>query len=250
MAARIMLINPLGVDIFDDITVEIVTPHLAAGTDLACTSLGDDAPRTPFLAPLHQIREPLVRRALAAQRDGFDVVAVSCSGDPCVAEVRAALDVPVVGALEAGCLTGRPLGKMAFMQRRLSEPYPSIMPTQRGSDWLVDKLAGYGLGRDDITVRPVRVPGHPDPDTVAAMADRDPDGLRELILTAMERAALEDGVAEGLAAAERDGARSLYFNCTFWGGLLTPVSAKVPVTVLDPLVTVARYAEYAAAVAA
>jgi Asp/Glu/hydantoin racemase len=246
MSKKILLINPLGVDIFDQITVDIVAPHLADDTEVDCVSLGSDAPPTPFLAPLDQILEPLTRKVVGAKAQGYDAVAISCSGDPGLQQVRAASELPVTGALEAACLAAGDR-KTVFLQRRLPDPYPSIMPTQRGSEWLYEKIAGYGLGEETVKVRPVPIAGHPDPETVARMAVSDPDGLRELILGAMESAALGPGIAQSLAAQTEDGAAALYFNCTFWGGLLDPVADKVSVPVLDPLIVVARHAEALAA---
>lgn len=248
MGQRIMLINPLGVDIFDRITVEIVAPHLDSNTDVVCTSLGRDAPPTPFLAPLDQIRKPLIATALQAERDGFDAVAISCSGDPCLDDVRAALSIPAVGALESACVNARALGPISFLQRRLPEPYPSLMPTQRNSQWLLDKIAGYGVTSSPDDVRTVRVTEHPDPEAVAELAVSDPDGLREIILEAMHQAVSTDGVA-AVRSASAAGARAAYFNCTFWGGLLDEVSAQVDIAVLDPLVVVAKQAETVAVIA-
>jgi Asp/Glu/hydantoin racemase len=64
-----------------------------------CTGAGPSEIRTTHDA---RAAAPFVVQAVAdAARDGFDAVIVDCTADPGVAEARATVDIPVVGAGEA-----------------------------------------------------------------------------------------------------------------------------------------------------
>lgn len=250
MTRRLLLLNPIGIDIMDQLTIDVVAPHLMADTELECRSLGGPGvPASPFLAPAQTYTNQLLAQVVNAGEEGFDAIALCCAGDPALTLAKSISKIPIVGANEAACATARTLGPVAFMQRRLPEAFAAQMPTQRNNVWLRRLVASYGMADTDIMFHAVDVPDHPSPALTRELASSDPATLRELVLTSMESAALATGVEQSLAAAAA-GARSVYFNCTFWGGLLGGVAAQVPVNILDPLIVTAKFAEHLAVVAA
>lgn len=247
MAKRILLINPIGVDIFDQLTVDLVSPDLREDTTVECRSL-TGTPRTPFLVAPHLYHDTLIGMVAGAADEGFDAVGISCCGDPALAACKSVSRVPVTAPFEAMSAVSRSLGPFAVLQRKLPPAFAAAMPTQRDSHWIVAMLRGYGVSDGDVTYRKVEVADHPDPEETARLAAEDPDLLRERILAAMRTAAVTPGLEEVRAAAEA-GATSAFFACTFWGGLLDEVRARAPIPVLDPLTVVAKYTEFLATVA-
>jgi Asp/Glu/hydantoin racemase len=249
MSLRMLLINPLGTEIFDQITVDLVRPHLSPDTDVVCRSLGDAVPRTPYLAPASAYHDPLVGAVRAAADEGFDVVGISCCGDPALQDCKAASRIPVTAPIEAMAATSHALGPVCVVQRKLPPAFAAEMPTQRDGGWLRELVRSYGVADSQVSFRDVLVDEHPSPEVVADMVIRDPDGLRELILDAMARCADGSGAEVARDAAADGTSTSVFFACTFWGGLLDGVRNAAPITVLDPLVVVAKYAEYLGVVA-
>ncbi len=250
MSRRILLINPIGIDIMDAVTLEVVAPAMLPDTELECRSLGGPGiPPSPFLAPAQTYTNQLLAMVAGAADEGFDAVALCCSGDPALSLAKSISPVPIVGANEAACATARTIGKVAFLQRRLPSSFVERMPTQRNDHWLRRLVASYGMPDIDVDIRPVPIPDHPSHADTMALAESDPIRLRDLVLDAMERAALTTGLEQAKAAVA-DGAKAVYFNCTFWGGLLGPVAEQItPGLVLDPLVVAAKYAEHLAVLA-
>src|SRR5690625_90556 len=205
MTRRILLINPIGTDIMDDLTVEVVSPALMPDTAVVCRSLGGPGvPPSPFLAPAATYTNQLLAMVAGAAEEGFDAVAVCCAGDPALSLAKSVASVPVVGANEAACRTASALGgRVTFLQRRLPESFVARMPTQRNDHWLRALAASYGLAPHDIDVKPVPVPDHPSHAATMALAERDPEKLRTVVLEAMRTAALTGGVEAIDAAVER-----------------------------------------------
>ena len=248
MGVRMLLINPLGTDMFDGITVDLVQPHLAADTEVVCRSLAGGVPRTPFLAPPASYHDPLVGAVAAAAGEGFDVVGISCCGDPALADCKAASRIPVTAPMEATAAASTALGPVCIVQRKLPAVYAERMPTQRDNTWMRDMMRGYGMPDERVDFRQVPVSEHPSPEEVTDMVERDPDGLRERILEAMAHAVDGPGIELTGQIAADGRASSVFFACTFWGGLLDNVRASTSLNVIDPLLVVAKYAEYLAVV--
>jgi len=153
MGVRMLLINPLGTDMFDGITVDLVQPHLAADTEVVCRSLAGGVPRTPFLAPPASYHDPLVGAVAAAADEGFDVVGISCCGDPALADCRAASRIPVTAPMEATAAASTALGPVCIVQRKLPAVYAERMPTQRDNTWMRDMMRRYGMPDERVDFR-------------------------------------------------------------------------------------------------
>jgi Asp/Glu/hydantoin racemase len=120
---------------------------------------GDDI-RHVALQHLHSMQ--FLAAARRAERDGFDAYAISTLPDPALAEIRAAVGIPVVGygesAMLASCLLGRRFGVLVFIDE--------LAPL------LADNVARYGLAERFAGARHV---GFRFNDVLAAFAD--PAGL-------------------------------------------------------------------------
>ena len=248
MAKSILLINPLGTDMLDQITVDIVKPHLAPDTEVICRSLGETVPTGPYRSSPEQHYNQLIAMVRGAGSGGFDAVGISCCGDPALRECKQVSSVPVTGALEAMCVGARVFAPVCIMQRYLPSPSWRTVPTQKGVDWMRRNVESYGLADDLVSFRTVSVDEHPDKETLDRLSVEDPDQARNLLLGAMEKAALGSGLEQSLLA-QADGAASVYFACTFWGGQLEPLKQELDINVLDPLLVVAKYTEFLATVA-
>jgi Asp/Glu/hydantoin racemase len=249
MALKILLINPLGTDMFDQLTVDVVQAHLASDTEVVCRSLGGEVPNTPYLCSPSIYHDPLVRAVQVASSQGFDAVGISCCGDPALGDCKDASAIPVTAPVEAVCATTRARGPLCIVQRKLGPAFESLMPTQRNSDWIRGLVRSYGLEDGMVSIRQVPIAGHPSPEQSSELATSDPDRLRNLILEAMAKAADGPGVEQVQLAAQQDASSGAFFNCTFWGGLLETVRKASSIPIHDPLVVVAKYTEFLAGVA-
>lgn len=246
MTRRILLVNPLGTDMVDELTVDLVRPHLAADTHVECWSLGDTVPPSPYRSSPEQHYNQLIGLVRNASEE-FDAIGISCCGDPALRECRQVSKVPVTGALEAMCRTAANFTPVTIMQRFLPNESWRAVPTQKGLGWMRDNVTSYGLTADAVAYKTVVVDGHPEKDTLDRLSVEDPAQARDLMLAAMEKAALGHGLEQSRLAQE-EGAGSVYFACTFWGGQLEPLQAALDIPVLDPLRIVAKYTEYLATI--
>ncbi len=235
MSTGILFINPIGTDMYDEYTLDLIGPAAADSTNLEVRSL-DNLPKTPFMPPLPLLRDELFASVVAAEREGFDAVVVACTADPWVREVKEAVDIPVTGPFEAMAHTAPSLGPLSI-----------IASGYKIETWKPRAFA-HGLEDNLSSVRMADF-SHPSQEVTEKLFAEDVGALRELVMTEMVRAVDDDGVEQSQLAADEDDAASVFFACTFWSGLLDPVAEGVPgVTVLDPLVMPLRYAEYLAAV--
>jgi Asp/Glu/hydantoin racemase len=85
--------------------------------------------------------------------------------------------------------------------------------------------------------------GHPSRSVTASLLEEDPDQLRQLVRDEMAQSVAGPGLAQARLAHSEDEAGAVFFACTLWGGLLEPVKSDVPVAVLDPLITLVKFAE-------
>lgn len=243
---KIMVLNPWGADYMDKIAEEVVAPHVHASTEVVCTSLGDQASPLPW--PVPSSRDIVLSKARKAQVDGFDAIVIGCCADPFLADVRAAVTIPVVGLTESFCVTARNRGKVTLMIRGLADSYLPHIPTQ--NDWKNGwggRALAYGLKPEEFTVRRVFVPEHPDPKTLESLTAHDQARLRDLTISAMRNALHADGLEQTLAAAEEDGSRAVYFACAFWSQPIDELKGKAKsfrIPVVNPLLSGVTYAEH------
>ena len=104
---RILVINPLGVDIYDGMTEEILAGAVGAGTEVVVRSLaGTGVPETAFLPATSLFMNQLLGAVTQAERDGFDAVVIACASDPGLEDAKDLVSIPVTAPMEAAVATG------------------------------------------------------------------------------------------------------------------------------------------------
>jgi allantoin racemase len=161
----------------------------------------------------------MVVRMMEAEREGADAIVIDCMGDPALAAGREVIDVPVVGASQAG------MHYAALLAHNFS--VVTVLATLRP---MFEHLAErYGLGSKLASVRSVEIP------VLELEAD-------------MER--LVDGlVDESVKAIEQDGAHAIVFGCTGMKGCAMGLQRGIvergypQVPVIDPVAVAVKLAE-------
>ena len=244
MSKRVLVINPMGSDLYDRVTLDVVAPAVGHDTDVEVRNLGDSVPASPFLPPAATYHNQLIQAVQDAAADGFDAVAIACTADPALPECKRVSSVPVTGPMEAVSHTAPSLGYLGIITRRLPAGTGQHLP--QDANWIRDLIRRYGMSDNVASIRVAPVVDHPTPEEVTWLFKESPEQLLERVMDAMSKAAQGPGIEQAELAYADDDARVLFFGCTLWGGLLDPVRKAVPVPVLDPLVTMVRYAEYLA----
>lgn len=231
MPTRILFVHPMGTDMYNEWTLDVLEPAAGPDTRVAARHL-PGLPETPFVPESDVWQDEFFAAVVAAERDGYDVVVSACTSDPLVREAKALVDIPVTGPFEALSHTAPPLG-----------PLTIIASGYRIETW-APRAVAHGINPDTLNIRMADF-SHPEPDVATRMFASDVDGLRSIVMAEMSRALREDGLEQARRAADEDGAASVFFACSLWSGMLDRVAEEVPgVAVLDPLVMPMRYAEY------
>lgn len=101
---------------------------------------------TVFMLPTLLNKVDVVVEAVAAERDGADAIMVACSGDTGVVEARTAVDIPVIGPMEAALHLATTYGSQI-----------GIVTVQDPSwvDYCRLMTHSYGLGNRLVGVAPI-----------------------------------------------------------------------------------------------
>ncbi len=238
---RILIINPMGVDIYDPLIEQAVVPAVSPDTKIEVRSLaGTGVPPTAFLPAASLFMNQLLSKVEEAERDGFDAAVIACAADPGLEDAKDLVDIPVTAPMEAGIAAGRGLGRLAVIAPRIESGEGENLP--QNANWVRRLVHRYG--GESFSAGVISAPsGHPSGDEVDRLLAEDPDGLRAAVRAEME-ASIRGSALQAAEQAWRDrDATVLFFACTLWSGLLDHIRARVPVPVLDPLITPALYAE-------
>jgi len=239
---KIVYINPITTDICDDDVRKILEVHKDVDTQADVIHLEPKAGKvsTPFLPPIPDFYDDLFDAVKQGGRDGYDSIIIGCAADPGHREANYMSSVPVFGPLQAGlnmaCLLGHRIGMLV----------PSHDAEERGAmAWHEETIRRYGISRDRITFRAVQV-GHPPQEIMERyLAEKRWIELKEEVISRFRDSVMQDGIIQARKAIEEDHVDVLFFSCTLWGGLLSPIAQAVDVPVLDPVITVLKSAEMA-----
>jgi allantoin racemase len=238
---RILVINPLGVDVYDSTTEEIVAPAVASDTEVVVRSLaGTGVPDTAFLPATSLFMNQLLGAVEQGERDGFDAVVIACASDPGLEDAKDLVSIPVTAPMEAAVATGLALGRLGVVAPRIESGQGENLP--QTANWVRRLVHRYGAEASFGGVFSAPT-GHPSAEEVNRLLKEDPDGLRAAVRREMSASiAGPAGDAAELAWREYD-VTVLFFACTLWSGLLDPIRERVPIPVLDPLIAPVQYAE-------
>jgi Asp/Glu/hydantoin racemase len=239
---RLLIINPLGVDFYNSMTEEIGRRAAAPGTEVTARSLaGTGVPPTSFLPAASLFMNQLLVAVEQGEKDGFDAVVIACCSDPGLEDAKDLVSIPVTAPMEAAVATGRGLGRLAVIAPRIESGRGENLP--QNANWVRRLIHRYGGGSAFAGVLSAPT-GHPSEDEVARLLDDDDiAGLRDAVRREMS-ASIAGPAGAAAESAWRDlDATVLFFACTFWSDLLGPIRERLPIPVLDPLVTPVRYSE-------
>jgi Asp/Glu/hydantoin racemase len=245
MPRRILILSPWGSGSMDATALNTAAPYARPDTDLVVRNLGDAAPHTPW--PDAGSAAIAVRKAVEAQKDGFDGIVIGCCADPFLQQVRAAVQIPVTAPSEAAVYSSRMYGKLGVFARRLSDEFLPLIPSQGNWDFWNGTAQKYGLKDGEYYLDAVQVPKHPSPDDIDRLTSTDPDKLREVTEEAMREALETNGRAAAQNAVESEGAQVLYFACQFFGPGIAGLGEKAKefgATILNPIPNAVTFLEH------
>jgi allantoin racemase len=242
-----MFLNAWGVGYADKPVLDVVSPFLRDDTDIACANLVGNAPAVPWPVPAN--RDAAIDAVLKAQADGFDAVVHTCAGDPFLQDLQGAVSIPVVGVAETVLRNARVRGKIGIMDRQLPAVYDAIIPSNAQTGHWDTKAQNYGLTPDLYSVRKVRVPSHPDPQSLDVKTPDEARALSERMYESFFESLHDDGIAQVKAAVAEDGIEAVYFACNFWSQPIAALGTRAHefgVPIINPLGSAATYAEHLA----
>ena len=83
MSARILFVHPMGTDMYNEWTIEVLTPAAGPDTEIAVRHL-PGLPATPFVTEAELWRDDFFGAVVDAERDGFDVVVSACTSEAAI----------------------------------------------------------------------------------------------------------------------------------------------------------------------
>jgi len=237
---RILYVNPITTDVCDDDVQKILDAHKEVDTEADVIHLEPKAGElsTPFLPPIPDFYSDLFDAIKKGERDGYDGIIIGCAADPGHREANYMSSIPVLGPFQTGlnlaCLLGHRIGLLV----------PSHDVEERSAiAWHEESIRRYGIPRDRIVFRAVQV-GHPPQDIMKRyLAEKRWAELKEEVVSRFSDSVTKDGIIQAKKAVEEDHVNVLFFSCTLWGGLLSPIAQAVDVPVLDPVITALKSAE-------
>ncbi|MYE66726.1 MAG: hypothetical protein F4236_00615 [Acidimicrobiia bacterium] len=140
---RILLINPLGVNVYDELVDEVVRPAVSSDTELTVRSLaGTGVPETAFLPAASLLMNQLLSAVQQGESDGFDAVVIGCASDPGLVDAKELVSIPVTAPMEAAVATGRAFGRLAVVAPRIDSGEGENLP--QDANWARRLVSSYG----------------------------------------------------------------------------------------------------------
>ena len=231
---RIRYIEPVDSDLYHDARTQFLNSVVSPGTQVeVCNISLPPELAGPMLPPVPLYINEIIAEVLKAEKDGCDAAIIGCCSDPALPEAQRAVNIPVIGPLQAAAAVSASRGL------RLGILAPDEHAWKTTANWLRANLRHYGMS--DV-VGPIRfVPMHTSDEeeslignTKLSCADVDEKFRERLINSA---------VPVALKLLEEDEAQAILFGCTLWGGMVDSISSNVPAVCLDPVITALRVAE-------
>lgn len=155
----------------------------------------------------------LIEKAVRAEKDGYDVIGLYCSGDPAIDAIREAVSIPVIGAGQTSVQIAMGLGnQFSWITSSVSTVAADNYVRRSGVDYT--RLA---------SIRTVPV-------DIASAAGQERSAVVDR-LTACGRKCIEDG------------AHVIILGCLVFAGMGPEVSARLGIPVVDPAYAIVSMAE-------
>jgi len=211
---KILVINPVGTDLWDESDKEYLSKFLSKGFQLDVRSLkyGPYSLESSFDVVL---ASPfIVEEVKKAEIEGYKAIIINCFLNPGIEAAREVTTIPVVGPGEASiylaCMLGEKFSILGLGGTVGSKEYTKLVR----SLGLLDRLA---------SVRTIELP--------VLELDRDREKTFGLLVEAGKR------------AIEEDGADVLILGCTGLTGFAGRLTEELKVPVIDPAVAALKFAE-------
>ena len=246
---RILLIEPLGTDLHLERDRCLAQSAVSAETQVEVRHL-PELPASAYLPAEDVLLSPLLRAVRAGHTEGFDAIGILCASDPGLRESKALVPTPVTGPFEAAARVASSFGRFSVLYPGVASGPGENLP--QDSNWIRRLAHDYGVA--ELLGPSAPVPVVRPAEEVTSRSGRDAAEQAQ-ITGSQTHANMTDAIRRhGPAIAERlwrEGeAQSIFVACTLWSGELQPLRDAVPIPVLDPVQTLARYTELIAASAA
>jgi Asp/Glu/hydantoin racemase len=236
--ARILVVNPVGTDIYDQTTLDVATMAADPSTEIIVRHL-HGVSATPFIPSQELVLGPLLSAVIQGERDGFNAVVIACCSDPGLWDAKSLVRIPVTAPFEAAARTASAFGRLAVLYPGVCSGADENLP--QNGNWARQLARHYGIAELIAGTFPVPVE-HPSTEECSRLLASSPAALGELMIARM-RAALEgEGVQLARRAVTEAEAEAIFVACTIWAGMTAPLGRAILVPVLDPLATAVRYA--------
>ncbi len=238
----ILLLSPSGTDMHVERDRRIAQSAVGSGTRVVVRQV-EGLPVSAYLPAEDVLLSPLLRAVRNGADDGFDAIGIACASDPGLREAKAIVTTPVTAPFEAAARVAASFGRLSVLYPGVASGPGENLP--QDSNYIRRLAREYGV--HDTLGPSLPVPVVRPTEEVTADTGRDPDAQARITgaqvlenMTASIR-----GIGPSIAErAWRDGEAEIVFAaCTFWSDELDPIREAIPIPVLDPLKTLARYAE-------
>lgn len=215
---RILVINPVATNKWDNITREFLEKHASPGTHISVRSLKEGPESIESEYDRDLVAHLVVDEVVRAEKEGFDAVVINCFDDPGLHAARERVRILVLGIGETSIITALLLGhRIAIISTgRNARALYHKKALELG---ILDRVAytgGIGLG-------------------VLEMRE-DLDLLKNQVL------------AEARKAIEEYGAEVIVLGCGGFIGLTKELEEALGVPVIDPSLTTFKVAEALASI--
>lgn len=212
MEVKLLIINPVGVDVWNELTLSYATQVLSPDAKVAVRNI-PDAP--PYIETEYEkeLAAPLVvREVLRASKEGFHGVIINCFDDPGLEASREVSDIPVFG-----------IGETSLMVAMLLGYNVGIVSTGREWSTLYRRRASQlGIEKRVVYISGIEVP--------ILELRKDVDKVVGLL-------------AEEIEKAKDLGVDVIVLGCGGFIGLADKLSSVTGVPVVDPTLTTLKVAE-------
>lgn len=154
MGIRIAIVNPVGSGIYDDQMERTLQPFAQDDATLDVMHFEGVPEDIAFYVPKHIIELALMELTPELERAEYDAVIVGCCFDPGVRVLREAVDIPVIGPLEASINYASFFGHDYSI---ITDSHPKSVP------WIADLTRLYG----GVNCRGIHAIDLPAPEMVA-----------------------------------------------------------------------------------
>jgi Asp/Glu/hydantoin racemase len=245
---RLLLITPNATDMHLDHDLRIARNAITSPTEVVVRHL-PELPISAYLPAEDVLLSPLLRAVRAGHDDGFDAIGIACASDPGVREAKALVPTPVTGPFEAAMRVAAAFGRISVMYPGVASGPGENLP--QSANWARRLARDYGV-RDLLgPCAPVPVVRPRDEVTTTGRDAAEQARITgEQVLENMTTAIRTHGPEIARRLWAEGEAEAIFVACTFWSDELDPIREAVPIPVLDPIRTLARYAELLAMSAA